>query len=641
MQLSLWRFFRRYTVWQKGLKWVLVLAPFLNSYSARTQSDTLLHLSFNDRYRILLNLFGRYSDAPDTTVFSTEINAFSALAKAKNDKKFLLELQAIQLKRRYEKRLEPRPALEGAFKQAISSAEDSGYRQIQATLEFYLADFYWQIKDYPQAIQHFEKADVVAEKLAEKDFFLKREIAYQIGSNYYTLTDYVVAIYYLRKAVNLTNSADSLQARITMYNTLGLAYLNLNKLDSAKINLHQALDYAIRTNSQGWVANASGNLGHVYMLQGEVDKGEALLVKDKEISLQIGAKSPAAGAFMELANINFNKGKVDLAAKQLDSAILLMNNMMPFHRKGVMYPLLSKISAYKSRWQDAARYMDSTLVVLDSLTRLDNAVQMLRLKQLMELQESRVEIAQREVSIRKKTMQGYVMIAGLLFALIAGVLVYRQKRKADSAKKRSDELLLNILPKDVAEEMKTMGVSRARRFEETTILFCDFKNFTLYSEEMPPESVVQILNHYFMAFDSVVNSLGLEKIKTVGDAYICASGLPAPDPRHAEKTVLSALKIQEIMQKSPAGWQLRVGIHSGPVVAGIVGIKKFAYDVWGDTVNTAARMEQHAETGKVNISQATYELVKDKFQCTHRGKLEVKHKGEMDMYYVESILAEK
>jgi len=641
VQLSLWRFFRRYTVWQKGLKWVLVLAPFLNSYSARTQSDTLLHLSFNDRYRILLNLFGRYSDAPDTTVFSTEINAFSALAKAKNDKKFLLELQAIQLKRRYEKRLEPRPALEGAFKQAISSAEDSGYRQIQATLEFYLADFYWQIKDYPQAIQHFEKADVVAEKLAEKDFFLKREIAYQIGSNYYTLTDYVVAIYYLRKAVNLTNSADSLQARITMYNTLGLAYLNLNKLDSAKINLHQALDYAIRTNSQGWVANASGNLGHVYMLQGEVDKGEALLVKDKEISLQIGAKSPAAGAFMELANINFNKGKVDLAAKQLDSAILLMNNMMPFHRKGVMYPLLSKISAYKSRWQDAARYMDSTLVVLDSLTRLDNAVQMLRLKQLMELQESRVEIAQREVSIRKKTMQGYVMIAGLLFALIAGVLVYRQKRKADSAKKRSDELLLNILPKDVAEEMKTMGVSRARRFEETTILFCDFKNFTLYSEEMPPESVVQILNHYFMAFDSVVNSLGLEKIKTVGDAYICASGLPAPDPRHAEKTVLSALKIQEIMQKSPAGWQLRVGIHSGPVVAGIVGIKKFAYDVWGDTVNTAARMEQHAETGKVNISQATYELVKDKFQCTHRGKLEVKHKGEMDMYYVESILAEK
>jgi len=628
-------------VWQKGLKWVLVLAPFLNSYSARTQSDTLLHLSFNDRYRILLNLFGRYSDAPDTTVFSTEINAFSALAKAKNDKKFLLELQAIQLKRRYEKRLEPRPALEGAFKQAISSAEDSGYRQIQATLEFYLADFYWQIKDYPQAIQHFEKADVVAEKLAEKDFFLKREIAYQIGSNYYTLTDYVVAIYYLRKAVNLTNSADSLQARITMYNTLGLAYLNLNKLDSAKINLHQALDYAIRTNSQGWVANASGNLGHVYMLQGEVDKGEALLVKDKEISLQIGAKSPAAGAFMELANINFNKGKVDLAAKQLDSAILLMNNMMPFHRKGVMYPLLSKISAYKGRWQDAARYMDSTLVVLDSLTRLDNAVQMLRLKQLMELQESRVEIAQREVSIRKKTMQGYVMIAGLLFALIAGVLVYRQKRKADSAKKRSDELLLNILPKDVAEEMKTMGVSRARRFEETTILFCDFKNFTLYSEEMPPESVVQILNHYFMAFDSVVNSLGLEKIKTVGDAYICASGLPAPDPRHAEKTVLSALKIQEIMQKSPAGWQLRVGIHSGPVVAGIVGIKKFAYDVWGDTVNTAARMEQHAETGKVNISQATYELVKDKFQCTHRGKLEVKHKGEMDMYYVESILAEK
>lgn len=615
--------------------------PFLSSYSAHTQSDTLLNRSFNDRYRLLLQLFAQYAEAPDTTVFSTQMQRFTALAKAKSDHKLLLELQAIQLKRHNEKGLEPRQTIEDAFKQAISSAENSGYRQIEATLEYYLAEYYWRIKDYPLAIQHGEKADIVAGKLAEKDFFLKRDIAYQLGSNYYSLTDYGVAIYYLQKALNQTNSADSLHARITLYNTLGLAYLKLNKLDSATINLHKALDNATRTNSQAWIGNVSGNLGHIYMLQGEVDKGEALLFKDKEISLKTGAKSSAAGAFMELANINFNKGKLDLASKQLDSAILLMNGKMPFHRKGAMYPLLSKVSAYKGRWQDAARYMDSTLVVMDSLTRMDNAVQILRLKQLIELQKSRVEIAQREVRIRKKTMEGYVMIAGLLFTLIAGGLVYRQKRRANHAKKRSDDLLLNILPKEVAEELKTMGVSRAKRFEETTILFCDFKNFTLYSEEMPPEAVVQILNDYFMAFDAVVNALGLEKIKTVGDAYICAAGLPAPEPRHAEKTVLSALKIQEIMRQSPAGWQLRIGIHSGPVVAGIVGIKKFAYDVWGDTVNTAARMEQHTEPGKVNISQATYELVKDKFHCTHRGKMEVKHKGEMDMYYVQGVVGEE
>jgi class 3 adenylate cyclase len=620
---------------------VLLLAPLLSSYPAYTQSDTLLNRSFNDRYRVLLQLFGQYSDTPDTSVFSTQMHDFTSFAKAKNDPKLLLELQAIQIKRRYEKGLEPRQAIEDAFNQAISTAENSGYRQIEATLEYYLADFYWRVKDYPLAIQHGEKADIVAGKLAEKDFFLKRDIAYQLGSNYYTLTDYAVALYYLQKALNHTNSADSLHARITLYNTLGLAYLKLNKLDSATINLHKALDNATRTNSQAWIGNVSGNLGHIYMLQGELDKGEALLFKDKEISLKTGAKSSAAGAFMELASINFNKGNHDLASEQLDSAILLMNGNMPFHRKGAMYPLLSKVSAYKGRWQDAARYMDSTLVVMDSLSRMDNAVQILRLKQLIELQKSRVEIAQREVRIRKKTMEGYVMIAGLLFTLIAGGLVYRQKRRADHAKKRSDDLLLNILPKEVAEELKTMGISRAKRFEETSILFCDFKNFTLYSEEMPPEAVVQILNDYFMAFDAVVNSLGLEKIKTVGDAYICAAGLPAPEPRHAEKTVLSALKIQEIMRQSPAGWQLRIGIHSGPVVAGIVGIKKFAYDVWGDTVNTAARMEQHTEPGKVNISQATYELVKDKFHCTHRGKMEVKHKGEMDMYYVEGVVGEE
>jgi len=131
---------------------------------------------------------------------------------------------------------------------------------------------------------------------------------------------------------------------------------------------------------------------------------------------------------------------------------------------------------------------------------------------------------------------------------------------------------------------------------------------------------------------------GLEKIKTIGDAYMCVCGLPSVDPKLAEKIVRAALKIEEYMKTSSPGWELRIGIHSGSLVAGIVGATKFAYDVWGDTVNIAARMEQHSMPGKINISKATYEIVRHEFECTHRGKLKVKNKGIMDMYFVERAI---
>lgn len=230
------------------------------------------------------------------------------------------------------------------------------------------------------------------------------------------------------------------------------------------------------------------------------------------------------------------------------------------------------------------------------------------------------------------------MIIGLLFSVVAGYFVYREKQKADKAKQRSDELLLNILPKDVADELKTTGSSRARKFFDATVVFCDFIQFTQLSEQMQPEELVQVLDGYFKSFDKVVAGKGMEKIKTIGDAYMFVSGLPTPDPEHAVKAVMAALEMLEVMKSNPAGWQLRVGIHSGPVVAGIVGTMKFAYDIWGDTVNIAARIEQNSAAGKVNISQASFEMVKHHFQCTYRGKVKAKNKGELDMYFVENPL---
>lgn len=211
-------------------------------------------------------------------------------------------------------------------------------------------------------------------------------------------------------------------------------------------------------------------------------------------------------------------------------------------------------------------------------------------------------------------------------------------------KRKSDDLLRNILPAEIAEELKETGIIKARRFPSVTIMFTDFKDFTKVSEQLTPEQLVKEIDYCYRRFDELVEQHGLEKIKTMGDAYICAGGLPAMNFTHPEDIIEAALAIRDFMEGykkerqalNQPYFDIRIGVHTGPVVAGIVGSRKFAYDIWGDTVNLAARMESSGEAGKVNISGATYQMIKDKFDCSYRGKIDAKNKGAMDMYFVES-----
>jgi class 3 adenylate cyclase len=227
--------------------------------------------------------------------------------------------------------------------------------------------------------------------------------------------------------------------------------------------------------------------------------------------------------------------------------------------------------------------------------------------------------------------------------MLANRELEQRHEQVEQQRRVSESLLLNILPSEIAEELRAKGMVSPKYFEDVTILFTDFVGFTLSTEKLAAEELVELLHDYFTAFDHIVAKYGLEKMKTIGDAYMCLSGLPLRNPAHPVDTVMAAFEMLHAVEERArsgrgAQWKVRIGIHTGPVIAGVVGINKFAFDIWGDTVNYSSRMETSGEANRVNLSERTYSRVKDFIDCEHRGKVLTKERRELDMYFANGIL---
>jgi class 3 adenylate cyclase len=263
------------------------------------------------------------------------------------------------------------------------------------------------------------------------------------------------------------------------------------------------------------------------------------------------------------------------------------------------------------------------------------------------------EVSQKQIEVdllnQEKRNQRIMVISLVIILGLTAVLLttlYWYYRTISREKKRSENLLLNILPAETARELKLDGKVDAVKFDDVTVLFTDFIEFSKSAEQVEPEQLVKSLGFYFKSFDEITTKYGLEKIKTIGDSYMCASGLPTTNKNHAGNAILAAkemIALVKMEMDAPDGlthFEIRIGLHSGPVVAGIVGIKKWQYDIWGDTVNIASRMEAGSRPGRINLSETTYQIIKDQYPCEYRGEIEVKNLGLMKMYFLSKLICD-
>ncbi len=533
----------------------------------------------------------------------------------------------------------------------LSKAKEAG----SAAYEFegYLrqGDAYRLKSELTKALESYLDAAKVAStnKLTSNE----ASININIADVYSIMGDGATSVAYYRKALALlTGHADALQLASAQLN-LGDEYLNQGNLDSALYYFDESGKIFKAQNYEIGMAYSLGNIGLVYAEKGNNRKAETNLNDAIEVLTKLGDYYPICVYLNAMSDVygarGDNKKALSYAMQSLDMA-----------KEHGLKEQISDSSLKLSDLYEKAGEPQKALEFYKEHINFRNQVSSIQEVQKMANVRTEYEVSQKQLEVdllnQQKKIQRFISIGTAIVLLLIGLLAYGLFKRnkfmkmaneiITGEKKRSDDLLKNILPVETAEELKENGAVQAKQFERVSVLFTDFIGFTRQSENLSPELLVKSIDYYFSKFDEIIEKYGLEKIKTIGDAYMCAGGLPFPTEDHALKTCQAALEIIEFVRKTKrnfehdlAKFDIRIGINTGAVVAGVVGTKKFQYDIWGDTVNIASRMESSGERGKVNISEPTYCLLSkyEIFEFTPRGELEVKGKGKVTMYFVDYI----
>lgn len=523
-----------------------------------------------------------------------------------------------------------------------------------------LGAIYFNEGDNNKAIEYYLKSLKISEEI--NDTLRIATALINIGAVYYSkeATQHLAQEYYLR-ALPLSESLGDFDAIGTSAVNLGQFYLGNENDSAALFYFEKSLD-AYRKSETGNVPYALLNIGRVYAFRKDYVTALSYQNEAYYIASENNSRLEIAQTLLGLAGTYMEMGEIDEAISRYRRATELAEEIGSEYVQFDAYIGLSQAYAEVSDYQNAYDYHLKYNVLKDTLynAEMDKKIEAMTLLSEIDKQKGEINLLTKDQELkeltikRQKLLRNAIAITGVLILFLAlGMLsryryVRRTKKIIEDEKDRSDKLLLNILPEETAEELKEKGTATPKYYDMVTVLFTDFKGFTRIAEQLSPRELVAELDFCFHAFDKIIDKHNIEKIKTIGDAYMCAGGIPVANTSNPVDVVKAGLEISEFMeklkrQKNARGedsWELRIGIHTGPVIAGVVGKNKFAYDIWGDAVNLASRMESSGIPGKVNISGSTYKLVKEEFSCVHRGMIEAKNKGEVDMYIVDGFKKE-
>lgn len=508
---------------------------------------------------------------------------------------------------------------------------------------------------YPKALEFAQKALKLSEQLKNKE--LLSDCYSVIGQIYERQQNNQQAAAYHIKGLKLNRSMGDSVRIATSLSLLGNIYGATKQAEKALKSYRESLSYINEKLNPEQVGVAYGNIGYVYYEEGSRIKLLNATKAKRYFDQSLEASMKAKQLFEELNNRRFsiiaelNIGLVYNELKDFGTAKKWCLSAFTTAEELKTPPLirdacdcLYKSSKGSGNMPEALKYFEIYKEMNDSIQNIDNERSMvekeLNFKYEKEQLGDSLEYAQKEIiadSQIQKQRIGLISTGGILLLIIVLMVVVIK------GKKRSEELLLNILPFETAQELKKKGYAETKNFESATVLFTDFKGFTTISELLSPKELITEIDTCFKGIDRIMEKYQIEKIKTIGDAYMAAGGLPNKSTSHPVDVVMAAQEIlllieglkHERIEKNLPYFDIRIGIHTGPVIAGIVGFKKFSYDIWGDTVNIASRMESSGEINKINVSGATYECIKEHYQCTYRGKIEAKNKGKIDMYFVD------
>ena len=513
-------------------------------------------------------------------------------------------------------------------------------------------DYQNAMKDYMKAKHYFDQEKVRDEQLGI--------LLHYIGSVFKRQNNDSIALEWYTKIIDLGKEiksrileAEGLYLSADIYNVIGDTLRDLS-YSLAALEIYKELNLYYMQEMMYL------NVAHYFMNVDDWDKAKSYLDSSYQVSKMYDSDFQLSTFYRYYAKYYSAKGDYKTAIEYIDKALDEADKS-----KSIRYLLLGDVYRTEAwihydygKYKDAFLSLDDYQYYWEKLINEQNSkiIHDLEARYQNEKKKKEIELLNKEkevseLALKASRQRNVFLILGLGIALFFIViiinryrLIRKQKKIIEKEKQRSDELLLNILPAEVADELKETGSAEAKLIDNVTVLFTDFKGFTERSALLSPQELVAEINECFVAFDQIMEKYGIEKIKTIGDAYMAAGGLPTPNKTHVGDVINAAFDIQKYMldtlkerqMKNDSFFEIRIGVHTGPVVAGIVGIKKFAYDIWGDTVNTASRMESNGEAGKINISETTYNLLKEQpeFIFESRGKIEAKGKGELSMYFI-------